>query len=72
LPELVTITEAISVSPTYDGSPEIAKPDPPEEVKFAEERESPEYSATRLVSSRDWLERTKFPRQERNSIASDM
>jgi hypothetical protein len=41
-------------------------------VKLAEERVSPEYSTTGLVSSRYWVERAGFPRQERKNITSDM
>ena len=33
---LVTINEAVSVSPTKAGSPEITRPEPPEEVKLVE------------------------------------
>ena len=36
LPLLVTINEAVSVSPTWAGSPEITRPEPPEEEKLLE------------------------------------
>ena len=36
LPEFVTIIDAIRVSPTYPGSPEIARPEPPDDVKLVE------------------------------------
>ena len=36
LPEFVTIIDADSVSPTYPGSPDTAKPDPPDVVKLVE------------------------------------
>ena len=42
-PEFVTIIEAIRVSPTYPGSPEIANPESPEDVKLVEFVDSSEY-----------------------------
>ena len=36
LPLLVTINEAMRVSPTWAGSPEITRPEPLEEVKLVE------------------------------------
>ena len=36
LPEFVTIIDAVRVSPTYPGSPEIARPEPPDDVKLVE------------------------------------
>jgi len=43
LPEFVTMIEAIRTSPTYPGSPDTAKPDPPEVVRFVELVDSSEY-----------------------------
>lgn len=71
LPEFVTMIDAIRTSPTYPGSPDTAKPDPPDVVKFVELVDSSECIGEKSRGFRRFGECGCNPMQDSNNIATN-